>query len=56
LLFTDTHHHHKEPRQLRIKYKIGKIIGEGNFAVVKECTEKYVQKLFIMKIHRRLGN
>ena len=31
-----------EPTDLRVKYKIGKQIGEGNFAVVKECTEKYV--------------
>jgi len=31
-----------EPMELRVKYKIGKQIGEGNFAVVKECTEKYV--------------
>jgi len=31
---------HTEPAQLRIKYKIGKVIGEGNFATVKECTEK----------------
>jgi len=31
---------YNEPTQLRIKYKIGKVIGEGNFAIVKECTEK----------------
>jgi len=31
---------HNEPTQLRIKYKIGRVIGEGNFATVKECTEK----------------
>jgi len=30
-----------EPTGLRTKYKIGKQIGAGNFAVVKECTEKY---------------
>ena len=29
-----------EPVELRVKYKIGAEIGEGNFAVVKECTEK----------------
>jgi len=29
-----------EPMELRVKYKIGKQIGDGNFAVVKECTEK----------------
>ena len=29
-----------EPTELRVKYKIGKQIGEGNFAIVKECTEK----------------
>jgi len=31
-----------EPTDLRVKYKIGKQIGEGNFAIVKECTEKYL--------------
>jgi len=29
-----------EPPELRVKYKIGKQIGHGNFAVVKDCTEK----------------
>lgn len=28
------------PPSLAQRYEIGKIIGEGNFAVVKECTEK----------------
>ena len=36
-----------EPTDLRVKYKIGKHIGEGNFAVVKECTEKYIQLIFM---------
>lgn len=31
-----------EPTKLRVKYKIGKVIGEGNFATVKECVEKFV--------------
>ena len=31
---------YNEPTQLRIKYKIGRVIGEGNFSTVKECTEK----------------
>lgn len=25
------------------KYKIGKVIGDGNFAVVKECVERYIK-------------
>jgi len=29
-----------EPSELRVKYNIGKQIGQGNFAVVKDCTEK----------------
>lgn len=27
------------------KYKIGKVIGDGNFAVVKECVERYVKHM-----------
>lgn len=23
------------------KYKVGKVIGDGNFAVVRECMERY---------------
>lgn len=34
-----------EPTKLRVKYKIGKVIGEGNFATVKECVEKSVLSL-----------
>lgn len=26
------------------KYKVGKVIGDGNFAVVKECVERYAMK------------
>ncbi|KAK1886845.1 Serine/threonine-protein kinase DCLK2 [Dissostichus eleginoides] len=32
------------------KYKIGKVIGDGNFAVVKECVEKSTGKEFALKI------
>ncbi|XP_020484419.2 serine/threonine-protein kinase DCLK2 isoform X2 [Labrus bergylta] len=32
------------------KYKIGKIIGDGNFAVVKECVERSTGKEFALKI------
>ncbi|KAJ0033713.1 hypothetical protein NQD34_000820 [Periophthalmus magnuspinnatus] len=31
------------------KYKVGKVIGDGNFAVVKECVERYALQLFIFK-------
>lgn len=24
------------------KYKVGKVIGDGNFAVVRECMERYL--------------
>lgn len=34
------------PPSLAQRYEIGKIIGEGNFAVVKECTERLV-KIFL---------
>ncbi|XP_057186563.1 serine/threonine-protein kinase DCLK2 isoform X4 [Triplophysa rosa] len=32
------------------KYKIGKVIGDGNFAVVKECVERCTGKEFALKI------
>ncbi|XP_053559704.1 serine/threonine-protein kinase DCLK2 isoform X1 [Bombina bombina] len=32
------------------KYKIGKVIGDGNFAVVKECLERATGKEFALKI------
>uniref|UniRef100_A0A4W4FY41 Serine/threonine-protein kinase DCLK2 n=1 Tax=Electrophorus electricus TaxID=8005 RepID=A0A4W4FY41_ELEEL len=32
------------------KYKVGKVIGDGNFAVVKECTERSTGKEFALKI------
>ncbi|XP_030047520.1 serine/threonine-protein kinase DCLK2 isoform X2 [Microcaecilia unicolor] len=32
------------------KYKIGKVIGDGNFAVVKECMERSSGKEFALKI------
>ncbi|XP_034441795.1 serine/threonine-protein kinase DCLK2 isoform X2 [Hippoglossus hippoglossus] len=32
------------------KYEIGKVIGDGNFAVVKECVERSTGKEFALKI------
>uniref|UniRef100_A0A8C0JBG9 Serine/threonine-protein kinase DCLK2 n=1 Tax=Chelonoidis abingdonii TaxID=106734 RepID=A0A8C0JBG9_CHEAB len=32
------------------KYKVGKVIGDGNFAVVKECIERATGKEFALKI------
>ncbi|XP_041116162.1 serine/threonine-protein kinase DCLK2-like isoform X2 [Polyodon spathula] len=32
------------------KYQIGKVIGDGNFAVVKECVERSTGKEFALKI------
>ncbi|KAE8300319.1 Serine/threonine-protein kinase DCLK2 [Larimichthys crocea] len=32
------------------KYKVGKVIGDGNFAVVKECVERSTGKEFALKI------
>lgn len=32
------------------KYKVGKVIGDGNFAVVKECVERFTGKEFALKI------
>ncbi|XP_013410075.1 serine/threonine-protein kinase DCLK1-like [Lingula anatina] len=38
------------PEELLEKYRIGNVIGEGNFAVVKECTEKYNKREYALKI------
>lgn len=32
------------------KYKIGKVIGDGNFVVVKECIDRFIGKEFVLKI------
>ncbi|XP_068606717.1 serine/threonine-protein kinase DCLK2 [Brachionichthys hirsutus] len=32
------------------KYKVGKVIGDGNFAVVRECVERSTGKEFALKI------
>uniref|UniRef100_A0A667XCI7 non-specific serine/threonine protein kinase n=1 Tax=Myripristis murdjan TaxID=586833 RepID=A0A667XCI7_9TELE len=32
------------------KYKVGKVIGDGNFAVVKECVERFTGKEYALKI------
>ncbi|XP_037063195.1 serine/threonine-protein kinase DCLK2-like [Peromyscus leucopus] len=32
------------------KYRIGKVIGDGNFAVVKECVDRSTGKEFALKI------
>ncbi|XP_033100174.1 serine/threonine-protein kinase DCLK1-like [Anneissia japonica] len=56
----------KRPRQLELdaanediqnippglieKYKIGRVIGDGNFAVVKECTDRSTGEEFALKI------
>uniref|UniRef100_A0A8C5LTK5 Serine/threonine-protein kinase DCLK2 n=1 Tax=Leptobrachium leishanense TaxID=445787 RepID=A0A8C5LTK5_9ANUR len=32
------------------KYKVGKVIGDGNFAVVKECVERSTGKEYALKI------
>ena len=31
------------PSQIGLKYKIGKIIGDGNFAVVRRCIDRQVK-------------
>uniref|UniRef100_A0A8C6U2D2 non-specific serine/threonine protein kinase n=1 Tax=Neogobius melanostomus TaxID=47308 RepID=A0A8C6U2D2_9GOBI len=33
-----------------MKYKVGKVIGDGNFAVVKDCVERSTGKEFALKI------
>lgn len=39
-----------ESSTLLEKYKIGKVIGDGNFAVVKECMDRSTGKEFALKI------
>ncbi|XP_067592806.1 serine/threonine-protein kinase DCLK2 isoform X3 [Pseudorca crassidens] len=39
-----------ESSPLLEKYKIGKVIGDGNFAVVKECMDRSTGKEFALKI------
>ncbi|XP_066242372.1 serine/threonine-protein kinase DCLK2 isoform X2 [Saccopteryx leptura] len=39
-----------ESTTLLEKYKIGKVIGDGNFAVVKECVDRSTGKEFALKI------
>lgn len=38
------------PPSLAQRYEIGKIIGEGNFAVVKECTERKTNRRYALKV------
>ncbi|NWH79257.1 DCLK2 kinase, partial [Piaya cayana] len=38
------------PPTILEKYKVGKVIGDGNFAVVKECVERSTGKEFALKI------
>lgn len=36
------------PKEIKKKYDIIKVIGEGNFAVVYECVDKYVLYKYIL--------
>ncbi|XP_076359550.1 serine/threonine-protein kinase DCLK1-like isoform X1 [Tachypleus tridentatus] len=38
------------PRQITQLYDVGRLIGDGNFAVVHHCIEKVTQKEFALKI------
>ncbi|KAL0276474.1 UNVERIFIED_CONTAM: hypothetical protein PYX00_004039 [Menopon gallinae] len=38
------------PSQIRLKYKIGKIIGDGNYAIVRRCTDRLKGIEYAMKI------
>lgn len=38
------------PSQIRLKYKIGKVIGDGNFAVVRRCSDRLKGGEYAMKI------
>ncbi|KAK6636632.1 hypothetical protein RUM43_010294 [Polyplax serrata] len=38
------------PSKIGLKYKIGKIIGDGNFAVVRQCVDRLYGKEYAVKI------
>lgn len=38
------------PQPLRLKYNVGKIIGDGNFAVVRICKDKNSSKEYALKV------
>ncbi|XP_069677456.1 serine/threonine-protein kinase GA29083 isoform X2 [Periplaneta americana] len=38
------------PPAIRLKYQVGKIIGDGNFAVVRHCTDRSTGAEFALKI------
>ncbi|XP_052737286.1 serine/threonine-protein kinase GA29083 [Bicyclus anynana] len=38
------------PQPLRLKYSVGKIIGDGNFAVVRMCKDKSTGKEYALKV------
>ncbi|KAI0212667.1 Serine/threonine-protein kinase DCLK1 [Lamellibrachia satsuma] len=38
------------PSKLTAKYRVGKTIGQGNFAVVKDCVDKQTKERFALKI------
>ncbi|KAI5642534.1 protein kinase domain-containing protein [Phthorimaea operculella] len=38
------------PQPLRLKYTVGKIIGDGNFAVVRSCKDKNTNQEYALKI------
>jgi len=38
------------PRQLSERYQIGDVIGDGHFAVVRECVERCSSQKFALKI------
>ncbi|OWR48447.1 Calcium/calmodulin-dependent protein kinase type 1 [Danaus plexippus plexippus] len=38
------------PHPLRLKYNVGKIIGDGNFAVVRICKDKTTGKEYALKV------
>uniref|UniRef100_T1IPD7 Serine/threonine-protein kinase DCLK2 n=1 Tax=Strigamia maritima TaxID=126957 RepID=T1IPD7_STRMM len=41
---------HNFPSDISKNYDVGKIIGDGNFAVVRECIDKKTRKEFALKI------
>ncbi|XP_066919152.1 serine/threonine-protein kinase DCLK1-like [Clytia hemisphaerica] len=40
----------REKHSVHSQYKIGRIIGDGNFAIVRECRDRKTQKPFALKI------
>lgn len=38
------------PASITERYKVGRVLGDGNFAVVRECVERATGRVYALKI------